>query len=86
MARTLKELAQEALDVQNACNLSGVALSFGKAMVDLREHCPNGNAQLHAHPVAVLWADKIASLTGTQYLGLDSVYHAYNWAHDIIKK
>lgn len=75
--RTLTELAQEAMDVQNACNLSGVALGFGRAMIDLR-HIVNG--MINTHPIAVLWSDKIASLTGTQYadIGIGIVIKAYN--------
>lgn len=72
--RTLTELAQEAKDVQDACNLSGVALSFGRAMVDLR-HVVNG--PINEHPIAVLWADKIASLTRTQYADIATVLKAY---------
>ncbi len=60
--RSEAELAQEALDVQDACNLSGVAHSFARAMSRLLrlgvEHAGPGN-----HPVAVAYADKIAQLT-----------------------
>lgn len=84
MPRTLKELAKEALDVQDACNLSGVAHGFARAMSDLMEHT-RGTDQRNTHPVAVLWADKIAHLTNTQNLGNDVVTQAYSWAHDLLK-
>lgn len=76
MARTLKELAKEVLAVQDACNLSGVALSFGRAMVDLGEHT-NGTDERNKHPISVLWADKIAHLTGTQEIGNSVAMAAY---------
>jgi hypothetical protein len=79
---TWPQLAQEAWDVQNACNLSGVAHSFARVVGDVRalleSEGPSGNEALHAHPVVRLWADKIASLTGTQY-STESVEHAYAW-------
>jgi hypothetical protein len=80
--KTIKELAQNALHVQNACNLSGVAIGFGRAMVDLRETLesvrePSGTDDLRSHPIAIVWADKIASLTDTQELGNDRVMSAF---------
>lgn len=66
--RTLQQLAQEALAVQSACNLSGVVNSFVRVLADLRQ-LPEaeGNDWLHAHPITRVWADKIASLTGIQH-------------------
>jgi hypothetical protein len=61
--RTLAQLAQEALDVQDACNLSGVALGFGRAMADLRQHVGGGDA-IRQHPITLLWIDKLADMTG----------------------
>lgn len=75
--RTLKELAKEALDVQDACNLSGVVHAFSRAMTDLGQHVQGTEAR-NRHPVAILYASKIASLTGCE----DSApyWDAYNWA------
>jgi hypothetical protein len=60
MARSLKELALEALAVQDACNLSGVAHSFSRAMRELRDMDAE---PWNGHPIMILWASKIASLT-----------------------
>jgi len=61
--RTLKELAQEALDVQDACNLSGVAQGFAQAMIDLRRECPGASTDWYnQHWISKLWADKINDL------------------------
>lgn len=60
--RTLAQLAQEALDVQDACNLSGVARGFGRAMADLARVVPFD--QRRTHPITVLWIDKLNDMTG----------------------
>ena len=84
MSKTLKELAQEALNVQNACNLCGVAQAFARVMIDLGEHT-KGTDERNKHPIAILWADKIAHLTGTQQMGLLDVMRAYDVCNDLAK-
>lgn len=74
--RTLKELAKEVILVQNAANLSGIVISFAAAMHDLCDHVPD-TGKRNRHPIAVLWADKVASLTGIQDLGSEVVVNAY---------
>jgi hypothetical protein len=83
MPRTIKELAQEAINVQDACNLSGVVNGFARSIADLREHVKGSDA-LASHPISRLWADKIASLTGTQSIGHDAVMRAYTDCHELI--
>jgi hypothetical protein len=73
--RTLQELAKEALQVQNASNLSGVLHAFTRALKDLRVHCPSGSDELHQHPITKLWADKISSLAKTQTGSLVGPYN-----------
>jgi hypothetical protein len=85
MARTLKELAQEALNVQDACNLSGVAHGFARCMSDLMDLVPGTDAR-NNHAIARLWADKIAHLTGTQSIGNDAVMAAYTEVRRIIEE
>jgi hypothetical protein len=64
--RTIAQLAKEACEVQDACNLVAVVKRFDKAIDSLRQdHNLHGDA-LRAHPVVRAWADKIASLTGVQ--------------------
>lgn len=75
--RTLKQLAQEALDVQNACNLTGVLHSFAKAASELRQILNVGNDEAANHPIMKLWSDKVASLTGTQTWTVHSIVRAY---------
>jgi hypothetical protein len=62
--KTLSQLAQDALNVQDACNLSGVVHGFSRAMTDLRELLPKaGTDEINTHPISVMWSNKIASLT-----------------------
>jgi hypothetical protein len=85
MSRTMKDLAIEALAVQDACNLTGVVKGMDRALETLREilrsEGKQGNAHMNEHPISILWADKIASLTGCQQLGSDTVSAAYSWAY-----
>ena len=61
--KELKIAAQDAIAVQNACNLSGVVHAFARAMSAIREST-NGTEEANRHPVAVLFADKIMDLVG----------------------
>lgn len=75
-----KELAQAALNVQNASNLSGVANSFAQVVheVRVRSEYEQGD-DWRCHPIIQLWSDKIASLTGTQISW--NAMKAYDWVH-----
>ncbi len=76
----MAELAKEALAVQDACNLSGVVHSFSRTMTRLRELLgpKAGTDEINHHPISVLWASKIESLTGS--FGIESFTAAYDWA------
>jgi len=85
--RTMVELAQEAIDVQSACNLSGCVHSFSRAMTNVRTlEQDKGTAYINSHPIAILYTDKIASLVspGSSLNGTDYA-KAYNWAMDLIE-
>lgn len=76
--RTIKELCSEALAVQDACNLSGVVHSFSRVMTDLRANLPNaGTEAINRHAVSVLFASKIASLTGSEFSDAFSVAYDF---------
>jgi len=81
--RSIRDLAVEALAVQDACNLSGVAHSFARAMSDLLAHDLSTD-QANAHPIAVVWADKIADLVGLphDYTVAGAAFHA---VHDLAR-
>lgn len=81
---TWRDLAAQALNVQDACNLSGVVHGFARAIGDVRTLLESekrgGTDAVNNHPVCRLWADKVASLTGTQSFGRDEIQQAYSWA------
>lgn len=80
--RTIKELAKEAIAAQDACNLSAVVHSFSRAMTDLREiaHAEGWEStdKINGHPISILYADKIASLT----ISMSGFSYAYAWCKD----
>lgn len=65
--RTLQDLAKEALQVQDACNLSGVVHGFSRAITELREILREtggdlSTAAVNQNPICCLWASKIHDL------------------------
>ena len=68
-AEYLPQLAHEAIDVQNACNPLGVSKGYAAAMQSLADCLramgePADTRQLCDHPIARLWAAKVADLHG----------------------
>ena len=67
MNEKIKMFAQDALEIQNACNLSVVVHSFSRVMHTLREFYPGkGTDWYNRHPIAVMYSSKISSLTGSE--------------------
>ena len=69
---TLSQLANRAIDVQDACNLSGVLYDFREAIVAIREiMCASAEGcstdKLNRHPICIMYASKVADLTGLNY-------------------
>ncbi len=61
--KTMKQLAQEALDVQDAVNLSGLVHGWSRSISDLRALLPNvGTDAINQHPVNKMWASKVHDL------------------------
>lgn len=87
---TYKELAQQSLDIQDACNLSGVvhALSRGMEVLWAEAHrIEQGTEWVNKHPIVTLFLDKLASLNGTQsWTGenISTYTAAYSAVHKII--
>lgn len=61
---TLKSLAQEAINVQDASNLCGLAQRFAEVCVDLMRSGPLGTNEVNEHPIVTLWLSKMCSLNG----------------------
>lgn len=94
---TIKEAVAHALNVQDACNLSGVVYSWSRILnalvaipsLDDGEYGDGewnklGTDARNTHCINVLFADKVAHLTGTQTVGVDKVAAAYKQAYEII--
>lgn len=56
-----RKLAGDALAVQDACNLCGVAQTFAKVMLELGDHC-NGSDERNQHVIAKAWLYKMCDL------------------------
>ena len=68
---TLQQAAQQAMDVQDACNLSGIVRSFDRIVQEVlkpeAERLGKGIEWVNEHPISKLFIDKFASLARTQY-------------------
>jgi len=58
----------DAIRVQDACNLSGVVHSFGRVISKiwhtLEQECNASTEEVNKHPISIMYASKISSLTG----------------------
>ena len=73
---TYQEAAQTAIDVQDACNLSGVVHSMGlavSAVWDEARRQGKGTEFVNSNPIMYLYIDKLASLNRTQCLCADNL-------------
>jgi ABC-type branched-subunit amino acid transport system substrate-binding protein len=75
----LRKAARDAVQVQDACNLSGITHSFVSIITDvLRPVADEIGITMHTHPITRLFVDKLASLAGVQDLGNRNVMNAYD--------
>lgn len=82
----LARIAKNALDVQSACNLSGVVFSFAKDMrtlCDLQHSGANviepGTVNRNRHPICILYATQISHLVGASFDHAGYI-KAHDWA------
>jgi hypothetical protein len=62
--KTMHQLAKEAIDIQNACNLSGVIQTWSRSISALKELNPTMSTdELNHHPISVMYASKVGSMT-----------------------
>ncbi len=74
---TIQQMAQSALDVQTACNLSGVISSFGIIVEAMRREHYMDTQTCNLHPVSRLFAEQIIHLTGAGCGDVESYSTAY---------
>ena len=78
MSLTLSQIAQNALDVQDACNPLAVARLYVRMTDDLlAHHGVRGTAAICTHPAVVLVAHKLADLSNVSSIGGDSYAEAF---------
>ena len=88
--RTMYDLVKNAMDVQDASNLSGCIHSFSRDISRLRVLLNEEMGKdfstdaLNRHPICILWASKIASLTRCE-LGLE-FSKAYDWCCKVMRE
>ena len=80
--KRIKELAQEALDLQNACNLCGLAQTFAKRMIELI--AMGDTDETNRHFIVTLWLDKFNSLNGIQF-DTNKITMAFDKAYELTK-
>ena len=67
MQRSIKELAQEAIDVQNACNPLGLSKGYAESLQELVNYLrandlPSDTRTMCNHPINQLWVSKLHDL------------------------
>lgn len=87
VVKSLKELAQEAITIQHACNLSGLVHAWPGVIESLRSIHPAtlDTTELARHPINKMWAYKIYSLScGEPYSHKDDqkFNEAYAWCRN----
>jgi len=70
-----KKMAKDAILVQDACNLSGVVISFQRVLHELHDRGLS-TTEINTHPLSVMYASKIDSLTGRDFS------RAYDWCEE----
>lgn len=75
-----KDDYQRAIDVQGACNLSGVVFDFAKVMQKVCDECrEQGTEARNTHPIVVMYVTQLAHLSGVVSVVDGWVYEkAYN--------
>ncbi len=76
---------QEAIDVQNACNLSGVVGSFSRVLTKLWEVPGAGTEFVNTHPISRLYAEQIAHLSGAGMGDSESYSAAYTITMEVLE-
>jgi hypothetical protein len=69
--RTIKQLAAEAIEIQDACNPLGLSKGYARALQDLADALKadneyTGGDQIRTHPINRLWLDKLCDLAHYQ--------------------
>ena len=74
----IRQLANEAISIQDACNLLGLSKRFPVAIQELADALRSagryGTDEISRHPVTKAWVDKLQTLSGeADYLALYAI-------------
>lgn len=83
---TIKQMAQMAIDVQSAVNLSGVVRSFHEITTTMRNEHGMDTPTCNHHPVCVMFSAQIAFLTNSGYPDNDAYNRAYAACRQLVKE
>ena len=70
----MQKLAQDAVDVQDACNGTAVSGLLNRTMCALMKY-DNGGDWVNQHPIVKAIIDKMMSLARMEQAGLDDLFH-----------
>jgi hypothetical protein len=88
--RTLKEMAAEAIAIQNACNPLGLTKTFGQVTQELadrlREQGAASTSDICRHPIFRLWASKLHDLAGMGISDTDRYGQAYEACRELAEE
>jgi hypothetical protein len=73
---------EDALQSQDACNLSGIVFSFARVMERICKECKGGTDERNRHPICRMYAEQIVYLSGG---GGGSSYSTLSEARDKIQ-
>lgn len=79
----IKQLAQEAMQVQDACNLLGVSKRFPLAIQELADELRSrgehtGTDCINRHPITQAWVNKLMDLSGGDRVDFGAVIDLSN--------
>jgi hypothetical protein len=79
--RTMSDLIRNAIQIQSACSLLGVVNSFSQDLRRLRTLTGDMSNSMEGHPLCILYASKIAQLSGT-HVNLSDTHTALQWCQN----
>lgn len=84
-AKSIYDMCKEALDIQDACNMYPILSVIQEDITALRLH-GMGNDEIYRHPVIICLIDKLSSLAGIQGTNVYTVYDAYDYCLNVVKR
>jgi hypothetical protein len=85
MPSLISTLAQEAIQVQDAVNMGGVARRFAEVVATLQSNgLVQGTDDLNRHPIVRMWVSKMHDLAGMGLTDPDQFSLAYSMCRQLM--